>query len=138
MSYNSSNYWSSPNRRDDNPFEKYKSQRSAGSNLPGFRARKRSPGRILKALGLLFAFVVLVVVWQGYRGVFYGYGLGSLDDSGEHTAIKDADSINHPLAGKQAAKQAPLAGSRNTQIGVEKASLVMLVRYDIPTSSHFG
>lgn len=135
MSYNSHNYWSSPNRRDnDNPFEKYKSQRNAGTDLPGFRARRsrHSRSRALKALGVLVLLGVLVIVWQGSTGgAFYGYGLGSLDSSGEHITGEDTGSIKHLLAEGEAAKRVSLAGSGNIQIGKEKASLVMLVRYDI-------
>lgn len=131
MSYNSQNHWSSPNRRDnDNPFEKYKSQRNAGTDLPSFRARRgrHARTRIVRVLGGLILLGVLVIVWQGSTGgSLYGYGLGSLDSTGEHITATDTGSIKHPLAGKETAKQ---AGSGNVQIGKEKASLVMLVRYD--------
>ncbi|KAI5850217.1 nucleotide-diphospho-sugar transferase [Morchella snyderi] len=106
MSYNSTNYWSSsPSRPDsDNPFEKYKAQRSSGSSNLGFRARKRGYGinKALKVLGLLFV--------------------------GEHTAIKNAGSITGLLAEKAAVRERLLASKGSVQIGKEKASLVMLVR----------
>lgn len=121
----SNNYWSPPNRDNDNPFEKYKSQRNAATDLPGFSARRRSrhsKNRILKVLGALFVLGVLLVVWQGSVGGAL-YKLGSLDSNGEHTAAaKGTEPIRHLTAEKKAAEN-------NVQIGKERASLVMLVRY---------
>lgn len=125
MSHNSHSHWS-PNRDNDNPFEKYKSQRNASTDLPGFGARRsrHSKGRVLKALGALFTLGVLLVVWQGsIGGAFYGYGLGSLDSSGEHTSAKNVDS------GRDLATEKGEIAKNNPQVGKEKASLVMLVRY---------
>lgn len=121
----SHNHWNSPSRDNDNPFEKYKSQRNASTDLPGFRARRsrHSKSRILKVFGALFALGVLLVVWQGtLGGAFYSYDLGSLDSSGEHTPTRGTDLIEHLATERKIAKN-------NVQIGKEKASLVMLVRY---------
>lgn len=119
MSHNSHSHWS-PHRDNDNPFEKYKSQRNASTDLPGFRARRsrHSKSRVLKALGALFTLGVLLVVWQGsIGGAFYGYGL---DNSEEHAS---AD------LGRDLTTEKGEIAKNNPQVGKEKASLVMLVRY---------
>lgn len=131
----SNSYWSPPNRDNDNPFEKYKSQRNAATDLPGFRARRsHRKNRTLKALGALFVLGVLLFVWRGSEGGAL-FGLDSLDRSEEHIAAKGTEPIRHRTAEKVA--------ENNVQIGKERASLVMLVRYACffsfrhPTSSRF-
>lgn len=118
----SSSYWSPPNRDNDNPFEKYKSQRNATTDLPGFRARRRShsKSRAMKVLGALFVLGVLLFVWRGSESGAL-FGLDSLDGNGEHIAAKGTEPIRHRTAEK--------AVENNVQIGKERASLVMLVRY---------
>lgn len=123
MSHNSHSHWS-PNRDNDNPFEKYKSQRNASTDLPGFRASRRSrhsKSKVLKALGALFTLGVLLVVWQSsIGGALYGHDLGSLDSSGEHTSAGSGRDLTTEKGG---------IVKNNPQVGKEKASLVMLVRY---------
>lgn len=117
----SNSYWNRPNRDNDNPFEKYKSQRNATTDLPGFRARRRSHGksRTLKTLGALFVLGVLLFATRGPEG----------------GAAKGTEPIRHRTAERVA--------ENNVQIGKERASLVMLVRYACffsfrhPTSSRF-
>lgn len=92
-------YWSSKRKDTDNPFEKYAARRSQGAS---YTNRTRSRSRLLKYLLVFCGVVGLYILWSGV-----GWG-----------------APRPPLEGK-------LRGSEprdRSQIGKEKASLVMLVR----------
>jgi len=116
MSYNSANYWRSSKGSDD-PFEKYKSQRSARSGLPDFRSRKKgqATARLLRLVAFVFVFGVLLTIYWQSNDVYSA--------PGSAPRVKPAPVGRPP-------KPKPAKDAR--QIGIEKATLVILVRYSTP------